>query len=66
MFQAVSWPQAVALVGGALIGVVVGDRLSPEIEAMFGDPVTDIFFGLIGAFLGGVLYEMVATFSRKG
>jgi hypothetical protein len=44
--------------------VTFGDKLSPEIEAMFGDPATDMFFGLIGAFFAGIAYETVAMFWR--
>ena len=57
-------PQAACLVGGTLLGVVFGDKLSPETEAMFGDPGTDIFFGLIGAFFAMIAYETVAMFFR--
>jgi hypothetical protein len=54
----------VFLVVGTLIGVIFGDRAFPQIEAMFGDPATDIFFGFVGAFFAGIAYEMVAMFLR--
>ena len=57
-------PQAACLVGGTLIGVIFGDKLAPELKAMFGDPATDMFFGLIGAFFAGIAYETVAMFWR--
>jgi hypothetical protein len=60
----IPWPHAVCLVGGMLIGVVFGDRAFPEIEAMFGDPATDIFFGFAGAFFIAIAYEMGAMFLR--
>ena len=58
-------PQAACLVGGALIGVAFGDVAFPEIEAMFGDSIDEIFFGLLGALFAGVAYEIVATFLRS-
>jgi hypothetical protein len=61
----ISLPQAACLVGGALIGVAFGDVAFPEIEAMFGEPIDDIFFGLLGALFAGVVYEIVATFLRS-
>jgi hypothetical protein len=57
-------PQTACVGGGILFGVIFGDRIAPEIEAMFGDPATDIFFGLIGAFFAGTAYETVAMFFR--
>jgi hypothetical protein len=58
-------PQAACLVGGTLFGAIFGDRVFPEIEAMFGHPGTDIFFGLICAFFAVFAYEMVAMFFRS-
>jgi hypothetical protein len=49
-------------VGGTLIGAIFGDRVFPELEAMLGDLITDIFFGSLGAFFAAILYEMVAIF----
>ena len=64
MKSRVPWPQAACFVGGTLIGVIFGDRAFPEIEAMFGDPGTDIFFGLIVALFALFAYEAVAMFFR--
>jgi hypothetical protein len=58
----IPWPQAACLVAGTLIGVIFGGRVFPEIEAMFGDPGTDIFFGLICAFFALLAYEAIAMF----
>jgi hypothetical protein len=54
----------VFLVGGTLIGASFGERVFPELEAMLGDPITDIFFGLLGAFFAAVLYEIAIMFLR--
>ena len=35
-------PYTVCLVGGMAIGLIFGHRVFPELEAMFGDPVTDV------------------------
>jgi uncharacterized membrane protein YeaQ/YmgE (transglycosylase-associated protein family) len=53
------------LVGGTLIGAIFGDLVCPEFAAMFGDPITDIFFGLIGAFFAAIAYEAVAMLFRS-
>jgi hypothetical protein len=58
------WPQAACLIGGTVIGAAFGDKIFPEIEAMFGDPVTDIFFGLLGAFFAAIVFEAVQMFLR--
>jgi hypothetical protein len=55
---------AVCLIGGTLVGAIFGDRVFPGVEAMFGDPATDIFFGFAGGFFAAVGYEMVAMFLR--
>jgi hypothetical protein len=47
-----------------LSGVIFGGRMFPQIEAMFGDPATDIGFGLITGFFTTVAYELVAMFRR--
>jgi len=60
----IPWPYAACLVAGTLIGAIFGDRVFPEIEDMLGDPGTDIFFGLIGAFFAVILYETVAMLLR--
>jgi hypothetical protein len=52
----------VCLVGGTLIGAVFGEKLFPGVEEMVGDPFTDIFFGLLGAFHAAIAYEIVAMF----
>jgi hypothetical protein len=57
-------PYTVCLVGGMAIGVIFGDRVFPELEAMFGDPVTDIFLGAMGALFAAIAYETVAMFLR--
>jgi hypothetical protein len=54
----------VCLVGGMAIGLIFGDRVFPELEAMFGDPVTDIFLGAMGALFAVIAYETVAMLLR--
>ena len=58
----VSWPHIACFAGGIVIGVTFGGRVFPQIEAMFGDPATDIAFGLITAFFAMFAYELVAMF----
>jgi hypothetical protein len=48
----------------AIVHENIPGGLFPEIEAMFGDPLTDIFFGLLGAFFAAIAYETVAMFLR--
>ena len=54
----------ICLVSGAAAGLLFGDRLFPQLEAFFGDPIIDIFLGLIGLILAAVAYETVAAFAR--
>jgi hypothetical protein len=54
----------VCLIAGTLIGVILGDRVFPELDAAFGDPVTDIFFGIVGTVFAAIGYEIVAVFLR--
>lgn len=50
----------VSVIGGMIIGVIFGDRVFREVEAAFGDPLTDIFFGLMGGLLAALIYEIIA------
>jgi hypothetical protein len=59
----IPFPHAVCLVIGTLIGVVFGDKVFPGVEAMFGDPITDIFFGSVGAVFSTIAYEMARMFA---
>jgi xanthosine utilization system XapX-like protein len=57
-------PQAVCLIGGTVIGATFGDKVFPWVEDIYGDPIADIFFGLMGAFFALIAYEIVAMFLR--
>jgi hypothetical protein len=54
-----------SLAAGAAIGLLFGDRLFPDLQALVGDPVTDVFLGLTGMILAAVAYEAVAAFLRS-
>jgi hypothetical protein len=44
--------------------VILGHRVFPGLEGVFGDPLADIFFGIVGALFAAIAYEMVAMFLR--
>jgi hypothetical protein len=58
-------PHTVCLVSGTLIGAIFGDKVFPWVEDMYGDPMADVFFGLLGAFFAVIAYEIVAMFFRR-
>jgi hypothetical protein len=49
-----------AVTGGMVLGLTFGDRIFPQLETAFGDPLTDIILGLWGAIVAGFLHEMFA------
>jgi hypothetical protein len=51
---------ALAVTGGMVLGLTLGDHIFPQLEIAFGDPLTDIILGLWGAILAGFLFEMFA------
>ncbi len=53
------------LIGGTS-GLLFGDRLIPQLEVRFGDPLTDIFLGIVGLVLTAVAYDMATVFARSG
>ena len=53
------------MAAGAAIGLLFGDRLFPDLEALLGDLVTDLFLGLAGMIIAAVAYEAVAAFLRS-
>jgi len=56
------WPptvHALTIGGGFVAGLIVGDRIFPEFGAAFGDPTTDLFLGVLGAIIAGLIYEIV-------
>ena len=57
-------PHSACLVSGTLIGVTVGDKVLPWVEVMYGDPMADIFFGLLGGFFALMAFETVVMFLR--
>jgi hypothetical protein len=52
---------AMTVVGWTIAGVVFGDLIFPEMEAAFGDTLTDIVFGIMGAVIGALAYEIVSN-----
>jgi hypothetical protein len=55
-------PYTACMVGGTAIGVILGHSVFPGLEAVLGDPLADIFFGIVGALFAAIAYEMVAMF----
>ena len=55
-------PYTLSVGGGMVFGLIFGDRLFPQLEAAFGDPLTDILLGLLGALIAALIYEIVAYF----
>jgi hypothetical protein len=52
---------AMTVVGWTIAGVVIGDRIFPEMETAFGDTLTDVVFGMLGAVIGALAYEIVSN-----
>jgi hypothetical protein len=50
---------ALTIGGGFVAGMLLGDHLFPEFEGAFGDPATDLFLGVLGAIVAGLIYELV-------
>jgi hypothetical protein len=61
----IAYSYRMSLAAGAAIGLLFGDRLFPDLEALVGDPVADLFLGLAGMILTAVAYEAVAAFLRS-
>jgi hypothetical protein len=55
---------AVFLIGGMAIGVLVGSVAFPEIGAALGETMADWAFGAAGAIFAGVAHETVASLIR--
>jgi uncharacterized membrane protein YeaQ/YmgE (transglycosylase-associated protein family) len=50
---------ALTIGGGFTAGLLIGDHIFPELESAFGDPMTDLFLGVLGAIVAGLIYELV-------
>jgi hypothetical protein len=61
----IAYSYRMSLATGAAIGLLFGDRLFPDLQALVGDPVTDVFLGLTGMIFAAVAYEAVAAFLRS-
>jgi hypothetical protein len=51
---------AVCLVGGAAVGLLFGDTVFPQLEALIGDPLDDIALGLAAALFAAIAWEVVS------
>jgi hypothetical protein len=58
-------PYTVCLIGGMAFGFLFGDSLFPQLEATFGELVTDLFLGTVGALLAAIAYEIVTMWLRS-
>jgi 4-hydroxybenzoate polyprenyltransferase len=47
------------VIGGFVVGLLFGDHVFPEFEAVFGDPTTDIVLGVLCAIIASLIYEIV-------
>ena len=61
----IAYSYRMSLAAGAAIGLLFGDRLFPELEALVGDSVADLFLGLTGMILAAVGYEAAAASLRS-
>lgn len=57
---------AIAVAIGFVVGAVFGDRLFVVVELVLGNPWDEIVFGLGGAALASILYELWTTVRRAG
>lgn len=57
-------PYLACLVGGMVIGFGLGHSVFPQLEAAFGDALTDILFGIVGVLFAAIAYEIVVIFWR--
>jgi hypothetical protein len=55
----ISWAHAACLVGGTIIGAILATG-HPQIHATIGYGPTRMLFGLIGASIGALAFEMLA------
>ena len=53
------------VIGGVVVGLFLGDRMFSELEVVFGDPLTDIVLGVLGAVIASLIYEVVAVLRRS-
>jgi uncharacterized membrane protein YeaQ/YmgE (transglycosylase-associated protein family) len=45
----------------AIIGAIFGDHIVPEVETALGFPLGDFLFGILGALLASVGWEIVSN-----
>jgi hypothetical protein len=50
-----------AIIGGTMAGSIFGDHMFPEVEAALGFPLGDFLFGILGALLASVGWEIVSN-----
>ena len=53
-------PYIACLVAGLAIGVGFGGGIFPQLKVAFGEPLTDIFLGIVGVVFAAIAYEAVA------
>ena len=50
--------------GSMAIGLLVGEGTFAQLDAALGDRLADLGLGIVGAFLGALAHEVVATLRR--
>jgi hypothetical protein len=50
-----------AIMGGTMAGSIFGDHILPEVETALGFPLGDFVFGILGALLASVGWEIVSN-----
>jgi hypothetical protein len=50
-----------AIIGGTMAGAIFGDHILPEVETALGFPLGDFLFGILGALLALVGWEIVSN-----
>lgn len=58
-------PYTLCLIGGMAFGFLFGDSVFPQLQATFGELVTDLFLGAVGALLAAIGYEIVTMWLRS-
>ena len=52
------------VIGGMAIGLLVGEGTFAQLDAALGDRLADLGLGIVGALLGALAHEVVATLRR--
>jgi hypothetical protein len=51
----------VVVIGGTTAGAILGRHIFPEADTIFGSPLTDIIFAILGGLFASVGWEILAN-----